>query len=382
MQGMKNYIIVALAIVSVFGATTLAQTPAAQSRAKGFQNAAIEEKEITDNTCRTAIRETESYSDSVQYQLIGLEELAIGITLFDDPDKKWDEASHHFQDSIKNFRIAQDLCDESHQLQLSREGYDSALTENIVMRIGDGLRGNNQSRLSSIFRGNLLRTINRVLGALAIVYIVFIGVKYVLAMGDDEKMGNYKTQFAWLILGLAMISIAEFAGFELLDPSGGNDILSAETELKFMDKVRDIVRYFEYAAGALMLINAILAGYHLIMSGEKDETISQEKSFLKSLLLGSGFILMAEVIVRVLSFRDAPERTTEILVSEVAGIVNFALSFIAILAMAMLALASLYYVISFGDEDQTTRAKRMIKTSLIGVVISSASYVLVRFLIT
>ena len=91
---------------------------------------------------------------------------------------------------------------------------------------------------------------------------------------------------------------------------------------------------------------------------------------------------MAEVIVRVLSFRDAPERTTEILVSEVAGIVNFTLSFVAILAMAMLVLASLYYIISFGDEDQTTRAKRMIKTSILGVIISSASYVLVRFLIT
>jgi uncharacterized RDD family membrane protein YckC len=143
----------------------------------------------------------------------------------------------------------------------------------------------------------------------------------------------------------------------------------------------DVVRFFEYGAGAFMLINAVLAGYHLIMSGEKEETISQEKKFLQSLLMGSALILMAEIIVRVLSFQDDPQVTTQIVVAEVAGIVNFSLSFVAILAMSMLVLASLYFVISFGDEDQTTRAKRMVKTSIVGVIITSASYVLVRFLI-
>ena len=365
----------------MFSATSYAETSTEEIQAHSLYQKAVNIQNKTTSICTSAIKQTESYTDSVQYQLKALDHMANGktaLTLAED----WKTAIFDFKNAIKKFAEAQDLCLESYHLQLSREGFDSALTENVIMRLGDGLRNSNETRLTKIFRGDLLRTINRILGALAIMYIVLIGVKFIFAMGDDEKMSNYKTQFAWLILGLAVISLAEFVGFDLLDPSGGKDILAGETQAKFMDKVQDIVRYFEFAAGAFMLVNAALAGYHLIMSGDKDETISQEKAFLKSLLLGSGFILMSEVIVRVLSFQDTSERTTEILVTEVAGIINFALSFVAILTMAMLVLASLYYVISFGDEDQTTRAKRMIKTSLFGVIIASASYVLVRFLIT
>ena len=269
---MKNFLITALAIIATFGAPAYAQTSTEEYNANNLRLSAIKEQKATDAACATAIKETESYNDSVTLQLAGLEEITFGLEKFESPEKKWEETSKHFQTAIKNFQEAHDLCLESHHLQLSRENYDSALTENIAMRIGGGLRNSNESKLSQMFRGDLLRTINRILGALAIMYIVLIGAKYVLAMGDQEKMSSYKSQFAWLILGLAVISLAEFVGFDLLDPSGGNDILSAETEGKFMEKVRDVVRYFEFAAGGFMLINAILAGYHLIMSGEKEET--------------------------------------------------------------------------------------------------------------
>ena len=342
------------------------------------QNAMKAQKDMT-TVCNNALKKTKSHQESLAYQIDVFDNIALGESLLQTPT--WAEAEKHFRMVSADANRAIGLCHGTQQLKLSTKNYDTALTENVIMRVGKGLQYQNETRLSTIFRGELLRMINRILGGLAIFFIVLIGMKYIMSMGNDEKLSKYKVQLAWLALGLAVISLAEFAGFELLDPSGGNDILSGNTQSKLYEKAMTIVRFFEYAAGAFMLINAILAGYHLIMSGEKEETISQEKKFLQSLLMGSAMILMAEIIVRVLSFQDSPERTAELLVMEVAGIINFALSFIAILAMSMLVLASLYYVISFGDEEQTTRAKRMIKTSLIGVIIASASYVLIRFLI-
>jgi len=346
------------------------------------EEALTAQKEMT-TLCGNSIHETASYKQSLVYQIKVLDAINAGEVLFKDANNllTWFDAGQPFKTVPANAKAAMDLCYETRQLQLSTKNYDTAFTKNVVMRVGEGLQVQNEGRMNSMFRGEIIRMINRILGGLAIFFIVLIGVKYIMSMGNDEKLSKYKSQLAWLCLGLALISVAEFVGFELLDPSGGNDILSGETQSKFQDKAMTVVRFFEYAAGAFILVNSILAGYHLIMSGEKEETISQEKKFLQSLLMGSGMILMAEVIVRILSFQDSPARTTEILVTEVAGIINYALSFIAILAMSTLVLASLYYVISFGDEDQTTRAKRMIKTSLIGVLISSASYVLIRFLI-
>lgn len=367
--------------ILVMGTSAHAEDNIPMLKAQNEEIRAIKAQEDMTGTCNSAIQKTKSYEQSLVHQIAAIDALNKGQTQTKLETPAWAEAEKSFLLSEKEAQLATRLCQETKQLKLSEKNYDTALTENVVMRIGDHLQSTNENRLKTLFRGDLIKMINKVLGALAILFIVIIGIKYIMSLGNDEKLSSYKTQFAWLVLGLAIISLAEFVGFELLDPSGGNDILGGETQAKFHEKVLDVVRFFEYAAGAFMLINAVLAGYHLIMSGEKEETISQEKKFLQSLLMGSAMILMAEIIVRILSFQDSPERTTEILVMEVAGIVNFTLSFVAILAMAMLVLSSLYFVISFGDEDQTTRAKRMIKTSIVGVIVASASYVLVRFLI-
>lgn len=366
-------------IILMLGATAHAEDNIPMLKAQNEELRALKAQETMNEICNSSIQKTKSYAQSLVHQIAAIDALNEGQQNL--ANDLWEEAETNFKRVGKEAQTATGLCLETKQLKLSEENYDTAFTENVIMRIGDHLQSTNENRLKTLFRGDLIRMINRVLGAIAILFIVILGIKYIMSLGNDEKLRNYKTQFAWLVLGLAVISLAEFVGFELLDPSGGNDILGGETQAKFHEKALDVIRFFEYAAGAFMLLNAVLAGYHLIMSGEKEETISQEKKFLQSLLLGSALILMAEIIVRVLSFQDSPERTTEILVMEVAGIVNFTLSFVAILAMAMLVLSSLYFVISFGDEDQTTRAKRMVKTSLVGVIIASASYVLVRFLI-
>jgi len=148
----------------------------------------------------------------------------------------------------------------------------------------------------------------------------------------------------------------------------------------FKVKVAEIVRYFEYFAGGLMLINALISGYGLIMGGDDDEAVSKEKQFLKSFLMGTAFILLAEVIVRALSFKNIRE-SSDIVIREVAGLVNFSLSFIGIVATAMLVMAGFYYVISFGDDEQMGRAKKMIIASIAGVIISFSAYTIIRFLI-
>jgi hypothetical protein len=260
-------------------------------------------------------------------------------------------------------------------------GLDEIIKNNIITRAGNGLLHSTQDQLHNIFRGNLIKTINRVMGTIAILYLFVLGAKFIMARGDTERISQLKGQFAWITLGLAVISLAEFIGYEVFDPSGGKNVLNGQADANFGYKVRDIVRYFEYMAGGLMLINALISAYDLIMNGEEDESVSREKQFLKSFLMGTAFILLAEVIVRILTVKDGIAATSQIAVKEIAGIVNFALSFVGIIAVTMLVMAGLYYVISFGDEEQTGRAKKMVMASVAGVVISFSAYTIIRFLI-
>jgi hypothetical protein len=265
-------------------------------------------------------------------------------------------------------------------IRIENSGLDDIMVNNIITRAGRGFLHSTQDSLRYIFRGNLIKKTNRALGTFAILYLFILGVKFIMARGDTERLSDLKGQFAWIILGLGVISIAEFVGYDVFDPSNGRDVLEGATTQNFQSKVAEIVRFVEYLAGGLMLINALISGYTLIMGGEEDEAISKEKQFLKSFLMGTAFILLAEVIVRALSFKDIRE-SSEIVVKEITGLVNFSLSFIGIVATAMLVMAGFYYVISFGDEEQMSRAKKMIIASIAGIIIAFSAYTIVRFLI-
>ncbi len=266
-------------------------------------------------------------------------------------------------------------------LELSDKNFDSILVDNKIVHIAGGFEGQNEERVGKTFFTKILPMVNRVIGVIGILYLIILGVKFILAQGDEEKMGKYKDQAIWLIIGLGLVSVAEFVGFDIFDPSQ-RDVLSDAAAKPFYEKLMQVVRFFEYVAMGLVLVNGIISGYKLITSGEEEETVSQEKKFLKSFIIGTIFILMAEVIVRVLSYQDSDLSTTQdILIQEVAGILNFVLTFIGGVAVLMLIMSSIYYVTSFGNEDQMNRAKRMIITAIGGIVIAFSAFTIAQFLV-
>lgn len=290
-------------------------------------------------------------------------------------------------EAAKEFENAKALFEElGKYLPLTTRNYDPIYTDkNLVMQAGDNFMGDNEDRLRDMFswrNGKLMRTINRILGGIGIIYLIVLGIKFIIAQGQDERISKYKEQFGWIILGLAIISVAEFVGFKVLDPVNRDLLQGNDGAVPNMyQKVKQIVRFFEYIVGGFMLLNGLMSGYNLIIRGQKEEAISQEKQFLQSFLLGAIFILMAEVFIRIFSFKEGVEMTGLIFAAEVGGLINFMLSFVAIVATVMLIFSSLYYVMSFGNEDQMNRAKRILMANVLGVIISFSAYTIARFLI-
>ena len=293
----------------------------------------------------------------------------------------WKTATFNYNEATNKVLSANAQFRDREYLELSDKNFDSILVDNKIIHIGGNFEGKNEERLGKTFFTKILPMINRLVGVLGILYLLILGVKFILAQGEDEKMSQYKDQAVWLIVGLGLVSVAEFVGFDIFDPNQ-KDVLSDASAKPFYDKLMQIVRFFEYIAMGLVLVNGIISGYKLITSGEEEETVSQEKKFLKSFIIGTIFILMAEVIVRVLAYQDENLQTTQdILIQEVSGIINFILTFIGGVAMLMLIVSGIYYVTSFGDEDQMGRAKRMILTSIGGIAIAFSAYTIAQFLV-
>lgn len=292
--------------------------------------------------------------------------------------------------------FAQEGTPSRNTLPLSEKNYDPILQHNLVKdridEIYDAGIGTEAS-LELLARGYadeeispFLFAINVVIGAIAILWLSVSGAKFIFSQGDDERLSKYKTQFGWIILGLATIAVGEFVAFEVLNPS--QDVIEgAKTISNFSLKINQIKFFMQIIVGGIMLISMMMSGYNLIVGSEEDEKIEQEKNIFQSFFVGAFLILTAEILARVFGAQDssgelvAPEQMVNQGVSEIVGLINFALTFVGGATVIMLILSSLYYVISLGNEDQMNRAKRIIISCVIGIIVVLSSYTIIRFMI-
>jgi len=279
-------------------------------------------------------------------------------------------------------------------LPLGNTNFDSAIRKNVILDATKDFegakeldKGSEDTILQRFFAneenggGGILRIVNRVLGVIGILYIFIAGIVYTFNNGNEENIEKAKKQIIWVIVGLIVISAAEFVGFEIFNPAE-RDFLSDEIIKPLDTKVRQVIRYIEFFVGGFFLMNMALTGFYLVSSGATGgERLEKEKKFFQNFLLGAVFILLAEVIIRVIGDDSSSIEKITIVNTELGGIINFILTFLAGAAVLMLIMASLYYVVSFGNEEQANQAKRIITGSIIGLVVAFSSYVLAQFLI-
>ncbi len=180
-----------------------------------------------------------------------------------------------------------------------------------------------------------------------------------------------------------VISVAEYAGYQVFDPTSETGGLEGKEDLeKFTDIAKKAILFMQYLVGGLALIAGVRSGYALIMGGDDDEVQQKEKEFVKIFLFAIGLILFAEAIAHWIDIEDGASVSIDsgAISREIIGLINYALTFLSAAALFMVVLSSLYYVISFGNDETTGRAKKMIIASVVGLLLAYSSYTIVRFL--
>lgn len=268
-------------------------------------------------------------------------------------------------------------------LPLSDAGLDPIIKKNILLDAGNEFEpdqnlGSNEYAIQQTFFQRILPRIYRIIGALGIFYLLIVGIQYIFSNGESDRITKQKDAVIWIVVGLMVVSIAEFIGFSALNPD--KNILAGETLPDFQAKTHQIIRYIEYIGGGIFLLNGVLSGYSIIFS-TNEEVANNQKKFMVNFALGVLFILTAEIIVRVASNYDGVNGTLNIAIGEVGSLINLILSFLAGASGFMLILASMYYVANFGNEEQTGRAKKIIIGCISGLVIAFSSYVIAQFLV-
>ncbi len=292
--------------------------------------------------------------------------------------------------------------DQVNQLPLSQGNYDPIIKNNVVNQILDtGVELKDKTQITAtqdivrtIFtreyidaqghkRNGLLGKINIIVGGLAILWLVFIAARFIFSNGKEESLTKLKTNISYLILGLAIVSLAEFISYWIFDPTGeiaNTSLQGGEAGTLLYQKFLQVKLFIQILVAGVMLILLGISGYKLIMSDGEEEKIKEEKQFLKTFVVGGFLILLSEAITKVISNKN-PEQASTQGMNEAIGFFNYILSYVAVAAVFMLILSSIYYVTSLGNEESMTRAKKIIFSCVIGIVACISSYAIVTFVI-
>jgi hypothetical protein len=176
-----------------------------------------------------------------------------------------------------------------------------------------------------------------------------------------------------------------------MDFSGGG-LLGERAEVAFRlrlfdNTVRILITFIKFILGAIAVFMLTLTGLRLITLGDNEEEAGKAKKNIIYILGGLFALLFVDnMINNVFYVIDKPGENITIDLAqgirEIVGFTNFIVSWITPVAVITLVAGGLMYVGSFGNEETQTKAKKMIITSLIGIVIIYGAFGLVSTIIS
>lgn len=246
----------------------------------------------------------------------------------------------------------------------------------------------------------------------AVGYLSLNGIYLVTAGKNiEEKVTKAKANIKWIIYGLfGFLMIDTFVGafFGQGDVAGmifhdtTNDSVLYQTATKFTYELFSLTDFLLSFASLLGVLIIIISALTIVGAFGNENIISSQKKISMVVVGGLVIIALAKTVVgRVLFGIAGYDETGHIITDitkggevvspknvgflvdaqagtdEIIGIANYILGFVGILALVMFVYGGLRLVMAQGDSGAIDKAKSIMTSAIIGVVIAICSYTLV-----
>lgn len=252
-----------------------------------------------------------------------------------------------------------------------------------------GQTGEEQAK--SLIEG-AVRNVKTIVGVVAIAMIILLALRMLMAQGNEEDIKKYRTGMLWTIVGLALIGLsADVAA--ILGPQDGGIIKDPNTILKrvqlFDFKVNIVITFIKYLLGSIAVAFVLRNGLRLVTVSANDEEVTQDKKNLAASAAGLVLIYLGDIIINKVLYKVdksaypgvegvQPGMDPTAGISELIGFTNFIVYLTAPLAIAVLVAGGIMYITAAGDDDRMGRAKRMIVSAVIGLVVIYGAFAVVN----
>lgn len=227
------------------------------------------------------------------------------------------------------------------------------------------------------------------LGTVATLIAIIQGLKLVTAGKKiDEIEPKVKTTLKFMIYGFVIIMIADELIFKVFFGEYGECIASTsnakECAKAGSDLIQGIYEFILSILATLAIFSIALAGFRMVTAAGNEDTVGTQKKRITLAIVGLIVAGVGEFVVKEIVFPNNGQNGIDYAAAQglVISFTNYISSFIGVGAFIMLFYGGYLYAASFGNDDSVNKAKNVIKSALIGIIIAAAAFAIVRTIVT
>ncbi len=234
---------------------------------------------------------------------------------------------------------------------------------------------------------NLIDFLKKIMIPIAIVLVAYSGIELFLSFQDEEKMDAKIRHLTGILVGFLIMTLAvNVVDWVIFGHEG--EILRGDTDVaEFAQRgFQEVSGLFDMFSSFAVIIAVGFIVYNavtLIIAGGEDESqIAEIKNRILYSMIGIIILVSAKPIIDVFTANGQlvmPEVRGTITI--VAKWINFLLGFIGVAAVLAMIYAGIAMIIHFGDETAIEKAKKIMISAAIGLIMAFSSWALIYYFI-
>lgn len=225
------------------------------------------------------------------------------------------------------------------------------------------------------------------LGSIAVVMLILNAIKMITAGKDSEEaITKEKVFLKYALMGLVLVFVSEEAVRLAFFGEEGEVFRDEETAAEYAEAGADILKglytFVEVFIGAIAVLMMVYSGLQILVAAGSEETVNSAKKRIFISSIGLVVIGLSEVVVKDVLFKNQGsevdvDRGRTLLI----GLTNFLVSAIGTIGVFAIVYAGFLYIVNFGNEEMTNKAKKILFGAIAAVVIAAGAYAVVSTVI-
>ncbi len=235
-----------------------------------------------------------------------------------------------------------------------------------------------------------------IVAAIAILYITIMGYRLVTKSGEEDAVTKAKSGIIYAVVALVLISMSQEIA-KLFDMEKRTLLESPQEILNrvhlFDKQVEIVITFIKYIIGSFAILMIIRSAIQLIVGGGEEEEAKKHKQNILYSAGGLVLIYIGDIFINKVFYKidksvytgltgATPGVDPEEGVRQLVGITNFIVSFVGPVAVLMFIVAAIMYATAGGEEERIEKAKRILLSAVIGILIIYGAFAIISTVIS